>query len=148
MPAFWKNTNNGAVLESSTSLDKYARRQKHMVPCDDKGNPTGGIDESSGEVAILQDRIQELEQQIVEMETELTLYRNTEVEVPIDETVKLEDVEPNKMELLLEAISELEAGNPDHFRTDGMPRVKYVEDVKGIDTTTDEVAAAWKQFNR
>lgn len=156
------NTETGRVFNANEALRKYARDAKHIVPCDEHGNRTGTAD-GAGQEAELQARVDQLERENKDLHTENELLKAEIGNRPKahPDSVKLESGEEaeepdqggtdiNRMDLIVQAIGELEQGNPDHFtKTDNVPRVDYLRTQCVLDPQIklEERDEAWRRYN-
>lgn len=147
---YLKNTNTGRVFEANEHMKDYARNQGHLVPCDEKGNKL--MDDSVPDET-LKAEIEQLKQENYDLKTELALYRQRDNQEAKESEPAAQGVpnEPNRMEVIVNAVGSLEQDNPDHFvptgKRAGKPRVETLKAFSGLDdVSADEADAAWERF--
>lgn len=147
---YMKNIDTGRVFPSTPILKAEAARYGRLVPCDENGI-SAPVDPGND----LEKENARLKKRIIELEAELARYQTPDkVEVPEEVKLAPEDVkpeEPNKMQAMVDAIGQLEEGNPDHWVKSGAragkPRVEALEAFAQIpEISAEEADEAWKRY--
>lgn len=146
---YFFNSKEGRVIPANPAMRDYAKTKSHLIPCDEEGRALKVGDPDDTGVDALQKQLLDKETEIEVLKAEIRELKG-EADEPGEEAETEEEPEDGDPmtahDHLVAAIGELEAGNPDHFRTDGMPRVKILEARTDLEVTEKQVEAAWKAY--
>lgn len=147
---YFFNSKTGRVVPANPALRDYAATKNHLKPCDADGNLLRDDGAASDEVTKLREELTNTQTELEILKAELREARGeTETETPDNPEPEPQDGDgPTKIDLLVQAIGELEDGNPDHFTTTGEPRVEVLEAFSGFDeVSSKERDEAWDRYN-
>lgn len=147
---YFFNKKTGRVVGANAALRDYALSKPHLVPCEADGTPlrVDTPEESSEEV-------ERLKQQLTDAQTEIEILKEQIRSMESDDTEQSPETPeepqdgdgPTRMDLLVDAIGQMEDGNPDHFRKDGKPYVEMLRTFSGVeDATAEEASAAFDRY--
>lgn len=139
---YFFNNKTGRVLEANAHMRDYAQGKHHLIPCDEKGRALKVDDPSADGNDALQKQLLDKETEIEVLKAEIRALKGE-----AEPEKEPEDGDPmTVIDHLVNAIGELEDGNPDHFRTDGMPRVQILKAKTGLEFNEKQVEEAWKAY--
>lgn len=143
---YFFNTHSRRVVEANPALRDYAQDKGHLIPCDADGRTLKVDNQEDSGMDALQKQLLDKDTEIELLKEQIRLLEGGEPEKEPEPEVPQDGDPMTTHDHLVNAIGDLEDGNPDQFRSDGMPRVRFLEARTGLDVTEKQVEAAWQAY--